>query len=289
MLSRQSSYLAAIGWLLLINLISSLNDAIACFMGQDISPIQITFWRCLVTVLSVLPFMKNHFKTKQPRLHAYRALWGALALGATTFAVVKLPLLKNTCLNFSEPLFMLPLSVLFLHEKLTYGRIICTVLGFCGIFITAYTDLKTWNLWIFVPLLSAFAFSVLNLLAKKMVVHETIPTMLFYFGLGTPLLFLIPALNVWKPLSGMQYGLLTLLGINGNLMQVCMFKAYKLSDVSALMPFRYTEMLFTMLIGFVLFQQVPTFNVLSGGIIIVLSTLILLKHRTKGLITFNFF
>lgn len=277
-LHRDYSY--ALVWLLLLNFISASNDALGFFLGQDISPIQVAFCRFLVTMLSVLPFMipqgLRYFRTDRLGQHALRAGLGALALGASTYAVAKVPLMKNTCISFLEPMMVLPLAALFLGERVDRARWGCTLLGLVGLLFVTYQDFESFNGWIALPLLATFLFAVSTLISRAMVFKkEHITTLLFYFGLGTSLLFLIPALQVWKPLTGSQIALLTLLGINGNLIQVCMFKAFKVADVSAFMPLRYGKLIFTFLFGALLFHQIPTSMTWLGGLIIIISALLI--------------
>lgn len=236
-------------------------------------------------MVSVIPFMLHrgtfYFKTKMPMMHVWRAIAGTVAIGCVTYSVVKLPLLKNTCIMFSEPLLFLPLAAIFLNEKVDAVRIICTLGGFLGIAIVTYQDFSQMNWWVLVALTSALFYAISNVIVKKMVNREHILTLLFYFGLGTSLLFLIPAICVWKPLTWSQIGILSLLGINGNIIQVFMFKSYAIADVSALMPIRYTEWIFIFLFGFFLFHQTPTIQVIIGGCIIIISSCIITLSENR--------
>ncbi|MDR1207875.1 MAG: DMT family transporter [Holosporales bacterium] len=276
---RRTNYLGAAVLLTLLNFLSSLNDVLAFYIGQDISPIQIAFCRFVVTVLSVLPFMLPkgllYFKTRVPLTHLVHSVIGAIALGAVTFSVVKLPLLKNTCILFSEPLVLLPLAAIFFKEKIDFARWSCAIIGFIGIVVITYKDIETFNLWIWVPLLSALSFAAMTLIARQISVKQHALTILFYFGLGTSLVFLIPAILVWKPLSALQLALVTIIGINGNLMQLCLYQSFKIADISGFIPLRYTEMLFTFLLGYYAFGQVPKGTTIFGGVIIIVSAIVL--------------
>ncbi|MDR1907237.1 MAG: DMT family transporter [Holosporales bacterium] len=282
---KNANYFAAAGLLILINFISSVNDVLAFYVGHDINPNQIAFIRFLVTMISVLPFMlpkgSFYFKTKMPSMHMLRAIIGAVAIGSVTYSVVNIPLLKNTCIFFSEPIMFLLLASIFLKEKVDFARWGCTLLGFLGIIIITYEDFKTFNYWIWVPILGTFSFSLITLIARKMSEDEHMYTLLFYFGLGTSILFFFPAILVWKPLTWGQLGLLIFIGVNGNLMQVCMFHAFKFSDVSAFLPLRSTEMLFTFLFGYYIFNQVPGVATIVGGVVIAVGALLLTVLEKK--------
>jgi drug/metabolite transporter (DMT)-like permease len=162
-----------------------------------------------------------------------------------------------------------------LKESVSIARWVCTLFGFIGVITITYQDFNTFNFWIWLPIISAFSFAVITLIAKRISSDEHIYTSLFYFGLGTSLVFLIPAIAVWRPLTLFNIAILTILGINGNLMQVCMFKAFDIVDVSGFMPLRYIEMVFTFMFGYLFFRQIPSYTTVIGGIIITISAIII--------------
>jgi S-adenosylmethionine uptake transporter len=114
-----------------------------------------------------------------------------------------------------------------------------------------------------------------------MVVTENTQTMLFYFAIGTTLITLVPALMVWKTPSWYQLGMLALLGIGGNLIQVCMIRAFSATDASALSPFRYVEFVFSALFGFLFFFEIPTMVTLAGAAFIIAGTAYISYYETK--------
>lgn len=274
---NRPQFAKAIFWVLLIDLICTSDDVLSFYLDQGLHPFQVAFIRFFINMVSVLPWMlprgSFYFKTKQLGMHFWRGAIGALAIGSMTLALLKMPLMKNTCLSFTEPLFFLPLGAIFLKEHVTGQRIVCSLLGMLGIVAITYQDFATFNYWALVSLFGAFSFAVITVIARKMADEEPLVTMLFYFGLVTSLVFLVPALSVWKPVGWLQLGLLLMLGINGNLVQVCMFQAFKCSEISAFMPLRYVEAIFTFAAGFFLFHQVPPLQTWIGGSLITLGAL----------------
>lgn len=275
---NSSHYLIAACWIILVNLISTSNDAVSRYLGEGLHPFQIAFCRFFISLITVLPFMISQglrlFKTKMPALHFWRTFWGTLAIALGTYSVLKFQIVCNTSIMFAEPVLFLPLAAIFLKERITGTRLLCTVMGLIGIFIVLYKEVLQFNAWFFVPLSSAFLFAVICVIAKKMVETEPIITSLFYFALGTTLLSFIPAVMVWKSMTWSQIGIVMILGINANLIQVCMFKAYSLSEATPLMPLRYLEFAFSWAVGYFLFHQSPTWNVFAGCGLIALSAML---------------
>lgn len=78
-----------------------------------------------------------------------------------------------------------------------------------------------------------------------------------------------------------ELGLLVLLGIGGNMIQVCLFRAFSATDASALAPFRYVEFIISALFGYLLFSQIPTVWILGGAALITLSTFYITIMETR--------
>lgn len=272
----KKGYAQGVFWALMICLVSVTNDIFMRFLGQRLPVWEIVFFRFLFSLLSLVPFLArketNYFFTRRPGMHLLRAVLGVGAIGATCYAVNNMPLSSNTVIMFTEPLFFLPFAMIFLSEKVGIQRWIATLIGFAGILIVIKPGTADFKLVSLVSVAAAIQFSLLNVVAKKMVDTESSITMLFYFSLGTTLAGLIPLYFVWTAPTLYELGLLFLLGIGANLIQVCLFRAFSATDASALMPFRYVEFIFSAIFGFILFAEIPAKAVIAGTLLIIAST-----------------
>jgi S-adenosylmethionine uptake transporter len=280
----QKGYPQGVFWAILTALVSVSNDVITKFIGTRLDGLEVSFFRFLFSMLTVLPFMLRQgvagFKTTSPKLHWWRAILGVGAIALYIYALITLPLAEVIVFSFTQPIFFMPLAILFLGEKVTLNRWIAAILGFSGILIMINPGNSEFNFFVLIPMGAAFLFASLDLLAKKMVSNETTTTLLFYFALGTTLaaglalLVLVPYGSVaWKMPTIGELSLLFLLGAGANLIQVCLFKAFSATEASSLAPFRYTELVFAVLFGYVLFSEVPLFRTFIGAGIIIASTL----------------
>lgn len=268
-------------WALLIYFTSAVNDVLMKLLGGRLHFIEISFFRFAFSVLVLLPilFIKpTLIQTKLHKFHLLRGIIGAFALCLCCLSVNVIPLAENTTVLFSEALFIFPLSRIFLQEKIKKSSIIATCLGFVGLLIVFRPNTNNINYYILIPTFAAFLFAVLDILAKKMINQmENNITMLFYFGLYTTILSGCFLRNVWQIPTYYELFLILLLGIGGNLIQIFLFLAYKSSTVTNIAPIRYTELLFSGLFGYLLFQQVPCTSDIVGALFIIVSTLFLTK------------
>ncbi|MEI8321275.1 MAG: DMT family transporter [Alphaproteobacteria bacterium] len=271
-------YAQGVTWAILTAFVSVSNDVITKFVGTRLDGIEISFFRFFFSMVTVLPFMLQKgfplFKTKQPALHFWRALIGCAAIALFIYSLILLPFADVNVLSYTQPLFFMPIAILFLREKVTANRWIAAAFGFMGILCVMRLGSEAFTPLIFIPIGSTILFAMLDMLAKKMVtIQEHTITMLFYFALGTTLAALVPAIYVWKtPTMGELFWLFCL-GSGANLIQVCLFRAFAAADASALVPFRYTELIFVIISGWLLFNEWPTLNTLLGAALIIGSTL----------------
>lgn len=267
-------------WACMTALVSVLNDVITRFIGTRLDSFEIGFFRYLFSMLTVLPFMfrggLSTFKTKNPKMHFWRAAIGVIAIALYIYAIIHMPLTEVISLSFTQPLLFLPLAVLFLGEKAGLNRWVATSVGFGGMIVLLKPGGEAFQYIAFIPVASAFCFAVLDILAKKMVVvQERTVTMLFYFALGTTLVGFVPALFVWKMPTLNELFWLVLLGAGANLIQVCLFQAFRLAEAASLAPFRYVELIYASIFGYIFFQQVPMLTTYIGAAIILGSTVYL--------------
>lgn len=272
-------YPQGVFWAVLTAGVSIGNDVITKFVGTRLNGLEISFFRFFFSMLTVLPFMLPHglkaFKTQRADLHVWRAVIGVAAIALYVFSLIYLPLAEVTVLSFTQPLFFMPIAILFLKEKVGMNRWVACLIGFAGILVVLQPGTLSFKLASLLPMGAATLFAMLDMLAKKMVNNEGTTTLLFYFAFGTTIAALGPALYVWQTPKVTEIVWLFCLGAGANLIQVCLFRAFAATEASSLVPFRYTELIFASFFGYVLFGELPSMMMYLGAVIIIGSTLYL--------------
>lgn len=281
------NYFIGISWFILSLFVCIGNDSIMKLLGNNYQISQIMFLRYLFATISILPCMVLHdgrrsFFTKYPTIHIARAALLSIGITMYCFSLTKLPLSTVITINFTIPIFTLILAFIFLKENVTRPKIIATLVGFVGIMITAEPTRANFASYAIIILLaSSVMFAVLDIMNKKFVIQEGILTMLFYTAIATTAFCAIPAWLSWKSLALFDLMLFVFLGIGANLLLYCILKAFERVDISSIAPFRYIEFLLSMIIGFVLFHEIPTLSTIIGACIIAPSTLYIVLAETK--------
>jgi S-adenosylmethionine uptake transporter len=286
--NHSPSHSRGVFFLLAMMSVSCANDVIAKLLGNHLAPIEIIFFRFFFSFVTLLPLVA--FKGKailcaaNLKINFLRGVLGAISFYLYTYSLTRLPIVEVVTILWTTPIFGLVLSIIFLREKVSPARWIATIIGFVGLaFISlcgseAHLVLKF--LYI-IPIMSALLFAAQDVMIKKMVVHENSATMLLYFAIVAAAFTLAPTIMCWQPPSLFELSLLLLLGSSANLMQWFIFKAFEAADLSALAPYRYLEFLMAAGAGYIFFEEIPGMNVITGAIIIILSTLQLALNERR--------
>ena len=279
-------YKQGVFWVLMITVVSATNDVLMRMLGERLHVAEISFFRFFFSLISVLPiiFLKGGLRliaTKQLNLHIWRGIVGAAALGLCCYSVNIMSMSENTTIMFAQPLFFLPMAYFFLKEKVDSSRWLATCIGFIGILIIMQPGAETFRVQAFVPMTAAMCFAIISMLAKKMINDEHSLTLLFYFGLVTTLVTFPVMIPFWQVPTLGELPFLFMLGIGGNLIQACIFRAFSSTDASALSPIFYTEIGISTMFGFLFFHQIPTIYMMFGAILIIGSTFAISMIETR--------
>ncbi len=273
----EKTYYIGIAWFILSLVCSNLNDTAVKYLVTNLPVLEVSFFRFFFGVLSLLPFMlyqgRTAFITPRLGIHILRGtlLFGAMILWVC--GVGTAPLTVVTVLSFTVPMFVLILAPILLHEIVTLPLWVATCVGFIGALVVLDpTDFK-FNPMSIVLLIASFMFALLDVINKKYVLKESMLSMLFYSALVTTMLAAPLAFWVWVTPSPTQLMILMLLGAGSNLILYCLLRAFALVNASAVAPVRYTELLISASMGYILFHEVPIWSVYTGSVLIIPATL----------------
>ncbi|UAT42891.1 DMT family transporter [Anaplasmataceae bacterium AB001_6] len=243
------------------------NDVIVKLLNPNIAAQEIIFFKYVFGTISLLPliaYFRISLKTRYIFLHALRGL----ILNLAFFLWIKGLLLSHialaTMINFTTPLFLLILNLVFLNEKVNWHRFTGTIIGFAGIIIAIGCGIDGLNLKYLFLFGATFFFALLDVINKQYLVKEPFIVTLFYSSLFT-FLFSVPGtVEYWTIPVQSDLLILFLLGISANLLLFFLLKAFSLADATALSPYRYLELMFSLILGYLIFNEMPVKNTYYG-------------------------
>ena len=201
-----------------------------------------------------------------------RVMFGFMGIVFWFLSVRTIPLGQATALFQSSVLFITMFSPLLLGERVGIYRGAAVVLGLAGIFLIteAYQEPPSWG--IIFALISAIAGSGLSIALRKLGKSEVPATVAsIYNGSGfiviSMVLVIVP--SFWMLPSADQMFRLVILGIVASLLQICMTTAYRYSEAVVVSSMRYLQVLGAGILGYIVFDEVPSHIQLIGAAIIV--------------------
>ena len=256
-------------------LFGSLMGAGVKLLSDDLHPIIICFYRCLMGLIIITPFVaKNNFQALQTdnmRLQIFRALINIISMICWFSAIGMMHFEKATALGFTTPLFTTVLAVLILGEVIRFHRTAALLLGFVGILIIIRPGYMPFEFGTILMLVASLSFSFVLIFVKKLSATDSSLTIIFYHLLYMTPAFFILSLFYWENISLNQLIIFSLMGASGLLSHWCLAQAFKMSDTTFVMPLQFTKLIWASLIGLFIFSEQPDIWTWVGGVIIFIS------------------
>ena len=244
-------------------------------LSDDLHPIIICFYRCLMGLIIITPFVaRNNFRALQTdnmRLQIFRALINIISMICWFSAIGMMHFEKATALGFTTPLFTTVLAVLILGEVIRFHRTAALLLGFIGILIIIRPGYVPFEFGTILMLIASFSFSFVLIFVKKLSATDSSLTIIFYHLLYMTPVFFILSLFYWQTITLDQIIIFSLMGASGLLSHWCLAQAFKMSDTTFVMPLQFTKLIWASLIGLFIFAEQPDIWTWIGGVIIFIS------------------
>ncbi|TDG95756.1 DMT family transporter [Cardinium endosymbiont of Culicoides punctatus] len=283
---QQNNYCQSLVWLFFSMLSSCLNDVVTKYLAVGLTSYQICFFRFAFGSLFLIPIMIYHkgihaFKTKYLVLHFFRGTFLAIGMGLYCYGLTQVEMSTVTVIGFTNPIFILILARIFLKERVAWPIWLATLCVFIGMSLVFRPAVIGYNTPVLGCILSTIFFASLDVINKKFVAHEAILSMLFFSNLMASFCMLPVAGYTWHTPTLYQLLVLSILGIGSNLILYFLLKAFQLVDASTLAPFRYTELIFSILFGYLFFHEWPAFTTWLGAGIIISCTCFIAYYQNK--------
>jgi len=284
MTENPTNNLLGIGFVLLSCITITISALLIRTIGKDLSGFQVVLIRCGFSLIYILILNARRgpdlFISPRPGLLVIRSCVLAIVVLGNFYAIVHLPLVQVTALQFTKPLFLVVLAALFLSEKIRLPRTLATLCGFIGVLVILQPGTDT-NAVQLIAIAAALSMAVIAVITKKMTRDHTTTAMVFYGNLCIVLLCLGPAIAYWQMPTLFQWGIIAALGLSAYAGQVLIVQAYRYAETTIVTPFEYIRLIFIAIAGFIVFAEIPDDWTIIGAIIISGSTLYITLREAK--------
>ena len=265
----------------------AIMDLAVKWTTEDYSIGYVVFWRMLgglIPLIFTIPKDRwtHLLSTSKPGWHLTRAFAGTTALFFVYASLHYLPLATTVSLTFASPIFSTLLSILVLGEVVKGRRWTAIIIGFIGVLIIINPASSEFNAYMIFPIMFCIFFSIVAITIRKLT--ETEPTYLIalYFTIFAMIasLFTIPFGGwYWWPLSTFDFLMLSLVGISGGIGNLALTQGLKNADVSTMTPLKYLSLIYGIIFGYLIWNEIPAWNTYVGDLFIIVSSLIILRRE----------
>jgi drug/metabolite transporter (DMT)-like permease len=247
---------------------------------------EVLFARCAVGLACVAAFILPRlgpvvFRTDRLGAHVARSVSQCCSQTFILIAFSLMPLASAVAINFSAPLFATLVAALVFREAVGPARWIALVAGFAGVLLVTHPGAGTFQVGALFALGNAILYGSVTVGVRRMTATESTETLTMYqlllltglFALSLPFGFVAPS---WSDAGVMLFN-----GASNALGQYWWTRALHLAPTSAVVPFNYFSLVWAMILGFVVWGDVPSVTLLIGSAIVVGSGLALLWSESR--------
>ena len=245
---------------------------------------QVLFFRgfCgIIPILFLIPKDRyfDFYKTTRPVLHFKRCLAGLIALVSIFVALRNLPLATVVSISFAAPIFITIFSIFLLDEKVGLYRWMAVLVGFLGIIFITEPGFSALNVYYIYPIIFCLGLSYVAIAIRKLSSTEPAWLISFFFSFSIMLLSFLSFYQGWILPSLLDLFLLSMVGILGGLANLWLSQSYKYSEVSLVSPLKYLGLVFAIIFGYFIWNEVPTSKTLLGALLVIVSSIIIFRRE----------
>ena len=263
----------------------SVMDAMVKWLGQTYPTMQIMFFRS-VFALVPLAFLIGQMggfaaalKVNDKKGHVIRCFTGLAALSIFFYCFAHMKLADVVAISFAAPLFITALSVPILGEQVGKRRWTACLVGFAGVLVMVNPGASLFGEMALLALLGTVFYSLAIIYVRKLSKTETNASIVFYFtvtcivvsGAVLPFQWVTPSLFDWA--------LLIAVGLVGGMAQIVITQAFRLAEVSQVMPLEYTHMIWAVGFGYLIWTEFPNASTWLGVAIVTASGLYIIYRE----------
>jgi drug/metabolite transporter (DMT)-like permease len=261
----------------------SLMDVIVKW-SDDYPVGQVLFFRgfCgIIPILFLIPKDRylDFYKTTRPFLHFKRCLAGLIALVSIFVALRNLPLATVVSISFAAPIFITIFSIFLLNEKVGLYRWLAVLVGFVGIIFITEPGFSSLNLYYIYPIIFCLGLSYVAIAIRKLSSTEPAWLISFFFSFSIMLLSFLSFYQGWVLPTLLDLFLLSMVGILGGLANLWLSQSYKYSEVSLVSPLKYLGLVFAIIFGYFIWNEIPTSKTLLGALLVIVSSIIIFRRE----------
>lgn len=244
---------------------------------------QLVFFRNLFGLLVLAPLIWPRargieLKTGHPGLLLVRGLFGLAAMYCYFYALGVLPLADAVLLNFTAPLFIPFVAMLWLGERVSPRIWAAILIGFSGVLFILKPGSGLYNGAALIGLASGALAAVAMVSLRKLSATEPALRVVVYFGAIGTLVSAVPMLFNWHPIGVPVLGVLAAAGGCATIGQYLLSRGYGCAPAAQIAPFTYVSVVFAALYGWLFWQELPEWTSAVGALLVAVAGVLAMRR-----------
>ena len=267
-------------WLIFNELFLIVHIILIKTLVADLPIFQIVFMRSISSSVILIPILfftgrqKNIFSNLGVNLS--RVVLSFLAISIQFFTISNIQLAQVSTIGYLRPSIMSIFAYFILSEKQSKGRWLVLIIGFLSILLVFSPENQSIQLVALIALLGTCCGALSTIVQKYLSKSFSEIQLMVWYSLGISLLSLPFCFYFWVDVSLKETFFMISTGLLATSAQYFYIRAFKLSQASFLAPIQYFHIIPVLIIGYVIFLEVPSIQTLIGALIIILSLIGLL-------------
>lgn len=246
----------------------------------EFSVFQIVFMRSISSSIIIIPilfYLKNQNNVfVQFQANLTRVVLSFMAISIQFFTISNIQLAQVSTIGYLRPSIMSIFAYFILSEKQSKGRWLVLIVGFLSILLVFSPESNSIQLIALLALLGSCCGSLSTIFQKFLSKKFSEIQLMVWYSVGISILSLPFCLYTWKEVSLNELIFMVLTGLLATGAQYFYIKAFRLSQASFLAPIQYFHIIPVLIIGYLIFNEIPSYQTLLGALIIILSLIGLL-------------
>jgi len=273
--------------------ILAIQDVLIKLVSDELSLFQIQFFRSTIGIAVIIGYQAIihepiRLTTAYPLLTVCRGLMFFFGYSAFYFAQSKMPIATMTVLFLVSPFFITLTSIYFFKSQVGYRRWISILIGFVGVVLICQPETGQFNFYYLIPIIVALSYAFSIIIVKKTADRDTLyqQMILTYLIMGllsgiTGLLFgdgrfdtaenseVAFIVRSWQFVDIESTFKLFTISVLGSVGLLVLMGAYRVADPAVISPYEYSLLIWMVLLGYLVWGDVPSFNIAIGMVLIV--------------------
>ena len=284
----------------------SIQDSLIKYIFEESALYELYFGRTLTALILLFVFLKIKsqklvFKTHYPLLTCCRVICFFFGFSFFYISLTYMSLAMANALFFSSPFFISILAIIFLREKVGIRRWFAILVGFIGVYVVLNPDFENFNYMKLAPVACALCYAISMTITKITSDKDNVYSQMFHLYIGaigiSILFFIFTGKGQFNTFSDPTFQFITrewftnptyawpyivAMGFVAAVSFYCVFSAYSVASPSVVSLFEYSLIIWAIIIGYVLFNDVPTIRTFVGvALIIGAGVYIYLREKVK--------